>query len=379
MAEHKQGCLFALELKPHSAVVKTAPGSCDQGFELVATKPGSDLAKYAGTFKPGPSMLDDDQPGWFHMVNQPQDCITRIKQVKGKWVLSSKHIPGDSWTGPGTEKEVLKGSKAPKVDDANFNGFSMKPLPQMSWADKWEPAALAQDSVKLMYFGGMWCPYCPPFTEKLKAFFEIVRKEKGADALQVIFVSSDKSEDAMLEYFGGHHGEWFAVPHQLRDLKTALSNKHQVQGIPCLRVINNAGEKIKYFDDEEDGGEYSIASAIRKMPDDASAAKEAALEIFGRLQETCFPCPSTGLVRTDYWLIKQAVEQVREHEEEKTNIVGELKDLQTGKFKDAALGLRDKMGISSDWKEEEHCTVKGILAEVERLVDCSECAKKQEE
>jgi len=375
MEEHVAGCLFALKLIPHSAVNKTIPDSCEDGFELVALNPEN--GDYAGTYKPGPCPpLDDDKPGWFHVMNQPEDCISRIKQVDGKWILSSKHIPGNSWSSPGTERDILQGETADKVDGANFNGFSMTPLPKLSLADTWEHEPLKTDCVKLMYFGGAWCPYCPPFTAKLKLFSEIVQEEMGADALQVIFVSSDKSEEEMIDYFGAHHGDWYALPYEERELKSKLSNKHRVSGIPCLKVLDNSGDSVPYF--EEDGGEFSILDQIRhELPGDKAHAKVKALEIFNVLKTKCFPCPSEGLVGTDYFDIEKAVTEARELDDSKANVVGNLKDLQTGKFGDAACGLKSKLGIGCDWKEDEHCTIDGILAEVARLADCAECAKQQ--
>jgi nucleoredoxin len=58
----------------------------------------------------------------------------------------------------------------------------------------------------------------------------------------VVFVSSDKSKDEFASYFGEQ--PWAALPYQARDIKTALSKKYKVQGIPTLVILGPDGEVI---------------------------------------------------------------------------------------------------------------------------------------
>ncbi len=96
------------------------------------------------------------------------------------WALTCYKVPEKA-------KEIMKGSDTQKVDKANFNGCTLTAMPSLSWAKCFTKGVLAKESVKRMYFGGMRCPYCPPFTEKLKVFFNAVREAIGENAVKVIF------------------------------------------------------------------------------------------------------------------------------------------------------------------------------------------------
>ena len=58
-------------------------------------------------------------------------------------------------------------------------------------------------------------------------------------------------------------------------------------------------------------------------------------------------------------------------------LVGDLNDLKSGKFEDAAHGLRAHLKVGDDWSERDHCTVEGMTAEIQRLCDCPDCARRQ--
>jgi len=60
-----------------------------------------------------------------------------------------------------------------------------------------------------------------------------------------------------------------------------------------------------------------------------------------------------------------------------SNLVGSIKDLRTGKFSDAAYGLRPYLKVADDWREEAACTLQGMQDEVDLLKDCPDCAQVQ--
>ncbi|MFN9940670.1 MAG: thioredoxin-like domain-containing protein, partial [bacterium] len=60
---------------------------------------------------------------------------------------------------------------------------------------------------------------------------------KGSDKqFEVIFVSSDKSQDSFDEYFS--EMPWLALPFEERELKNKLSKKFKVNGIPMLVLLD---------------------------------------------------------------------------------------------------------------------------------------------
>ena len=100
-------------------------------------------------------------------------------------------------------------------------------------------SVLAGKSIVMIYFSAHWCPPCKAFTPKLKQFYDQVKGE----GVEIIFVSSDESHNAMLSYMKESHGDWFAVEHE-SDLDKKLSEEFDVSGIPYLVVLKADGTVI---------------------------------------------------------------------------------------------------------------------------------------
>ena len=381
------------------------------------------LRQYEGTYLAGPSQhIDDDQPHWFHRLDNENQRIIRFKgsappsAFKGGRSNETKEWVMTTWTGPNEEQIILTGAKSEKIDDAKFDGLIVSPIDKLSWAE-WEfdcagnsvkghssrrrdchftdihspsilkhllkgggcgrmtvsPTAtghLVPESVKIMYFGGEWCPYCPPFTAKLKNFFEIATRCFGQTAVQVIFVSGDRKSVDMLNYFGGHHGHWFAVPYEQRQLKQILSDRLNPRGsIPSIRVLDNRGDAVVCFDD---GGKYDFGDAIRQIP--GSKPDYYVRELYKKLKDNIAPDDKGFLPSEERDIIKEAMEK------ETTghgNLVGQVKDLQSGEFHHAARGLRHYLQVAENWEEAKESTEEGMEAEVARLKNCPHCVSRQ--
>jgi len=93
-----------------------------------------------------------------------------------------------------------------------------------------------------LYFSAHWCPPCLGFTPILKSFYEEY-KAKSED-FEIIFISSDQSEDAMQSYFQGEHGDYLALPFSKRKEKAALSDMCGVEGIPTFAIVGPDGTII---------------------------------------------------------------------------------------------------------------------------------------
>ncbi|CAE7660400.1 NXNL2, partial [Symbiodinium microadriaticum] len=83
-----------------------------------------------------------------------------------------------------------------------------------------------------------------PFTAILSRFFKSIRQQKGDNAIDVIFISSDQSENAMFEYFVEEHGDWMAIPYSERDIKDVMSSNFEITGIPGCKVVNSRMEVV---------------------------------------------------------------------------------------------------------------------------------------
>jgi len=99
--------------------------------------------------------------------------------------------------------------------------------------------ALKDKTAVALYFSGHWCPPCRGFTPQLAGWYTEDLKAKG---LEVVFVSSDRDENAFKEYYGEQ--PWLALPFGDRANKEALSKKFKVKGIPAVVVLGPDGETI---------------------------------------------------------------------------------------------------------------------------------------
>ncbi|KAG2692845.1 hypothetical protein I3760_08G070900 [Carya illinoinensis] len=84
-----------------------------------------------------------------------------------------------------------------------------------------------------LYFSANWYPPCWNFTQVLVGIYEEL-KTSGSN-FEVVYVSSDEDLDA----FNNYHScmPWLAIPFSDLETKKALSRKFDIEGIPCLVVL----------------------------------------------------------------------------------------------------------------------------------------------
>ncbi|KAJ1634760.1 thioredoxin-like-domain-containing protein [Pavlovales sp. CCMP2436] len=127
--------------------------------------------------------------------------------------------------------------------------------------------ALAGAEVVGLYFSAHWCGPCRQFTPELAAFYK--KLVASGKKFEIVFVSSDRDESSFDSYYAEH--PWLALPYAARDLKTALSKKFKVQGIPTF-VLLDANAKTLTVDGRETIGED---------PEGFPWAKKDLLELLG--------------------------------------------------------------------------------------------------
>ena len=91
-----------------------------------------------------------------------------------------------------------------------------------------------------LYFSAHWCPPCRGFTPVLSEFYKTVNKDEKV--LEIIFVSSDKDDEAFNEYYGTM--PWIALDFKERDKKAEWSKTFGINGIPTLVLLKSDGTKL---------------------------------------------------------------------------------------------------------------------------------------
>lgn len=103
----------------------------------------------------------------------------------------------------------------------------------------------AASKATLLYFSAHWCGPCRQFTPLLRTFHDLATSA-GAQ-LEIVFVSSDRSDRDMTEYYHSAHGDWPAVPF-FSQQRQFLSNHFGVRGIPALILLNRGTWQSVDFD-----------------------------------------------------------------------------------------------------------------------------------
>ncbi|KAL4617562.1 nucleoredoxin-like protein 2 [Arapaima gigas] len=107
-----------------------------------------------------------------------------------------------------------------------------------------EPEEALRNKVVALYFSAGWCPPCRDFTPLLCDFYtELVEEREPPAQFEVVFISSDKSPEDMVEYYHELHGDWLALPWH-DPYKHDLKKKYNITAVPRLVVVKESGEVI---------------------------------------------------------------------------------------------------------------------------------------
>jgi len=94
---------------------------------------------------------------------------------------------------------------------------------------------IQENTVIGLYFSAHWCPPCRQYTPMLAEKYNSLREE--GKKLEIIFVSSDRDENACKEYYATH--PWLLLDFADRTKKNNLSGKYDVSGIPTLILLDS--------------------------------------------------------------------------------------------------------------------------------------------
>ncbi|XP_006001420.1 nucleoredoxin-like protein 2 [Latimeria chalumnae] len=110
--------------------------------------------------------------------------------------------------------------------------------------DTVDPEEGLRNKIVGIYFSAGWCPPCRDFTPILCDFYtELVEESSHPAQFEIVFISSDKSTEEMVEYMHDMHGDWLALPWH-DEFKYELKKKYNITAIPKLVIVKQNGEVI---------------------------------------------------------------------------------------------------------------------------------------
>jgi len=256
--QHEKCCLFGFILYGKESLETRPSTDSKNGILITCSIDQTWSGKYVWD--------EDDQE--FYFFNQNARRLQRIHPQASEigeesgevtWVADYK----TSTDGPETLFSTSKNSVA-DVLDASFEDFTIERISTYAWSQQKVPRSPNPESVKLIYFGGKWCPYCPPFTAVLARFYSSVCKQYDDKALDVIFMSSDRTELQMMEYFMEEHGNWLVLPFEDQTTNDAFSEKCNVDGIPTCALVNN---NMELLSDTPFLNDKSVRECFKELPE----------------------------------------------------------------------------------------------------------------
>lgn len=84
-----------------------------------------------------------------------------------------------------------------------------------------------------LLFAANWYPPCRGFTQMLVGIYEELKS--SVPQFEIVYVSSDEDLDAFNSFYGNM--PWLAIPFSDLETKKALNRKYEVEGIPCLIML----------------------------------------------------------------------------------------------------------------------------------------------
>lgn len=161
------------------------------------------------------------------------------------------------------------------------------------------PLSSLQNKVIGFYFSAHWCGPCRNFTPKLaERYRDLLRLGEGqaegeAEALEIVFVSGDESDEEAMSYFESM--PWKILDYEQRHLEEELSRKFEVRGIPTLVLVDAEGNLLT-----TEGREALFAvkpSGLKEYLAEKAENERRQQEELARLKESFKPAKFFGGVK----------------------------------------------------------------------------------
>ena len=172
----------------------------------------------------------------------------------GEATVDWRSLRGDAWgftKAVGTPPSV---SHVPQMNFVEVLGPELVHGPKLRGVPTGD--ALRDKLLVGLYFGGEWCPYCPPFSRELADTYRAL----AGQGFEVVYAGSEPDQASWQRYFGTM--PWKAVPFATRQAVRARY-PHPFSGIPTMHVFTGDGELVT-----EEGRSLPLAalqSALAKL------------------------------------------------------------------------------------------------------------------
>jgi len=129
---------------------------------------------------------------------------------------------------------------------------------------RFDASALKAKKYLAVYFSASWCGPCRQLTPKLVDWYKQQKAE--FDNFDVIFVSRDRSKDAMIECIKQDAMPWPALSFAKTDQRSSPLEKYAGPGIPCLVIIDADGRVISHsYKGEEYVGPFKVIKDLEGL------------------------------------------------------------------------------------------------------------------
>ena len=106
-----------------------------------------------------------------------------------------------------------------------------------------DASTLSETKYFLFYFSAHWCPPCRAFTPKLVDFYN--KTKPTHPELEIVFVSSDQSDEDMKKYMQEAKMPWPAIRFSKIESQKKIA-AYAGSGIPCVVVVDAEGNVLAH-------------------------------------------------------------------------------------------------------------------------------------
>jgi len=121
----------------------------------------------------------------------------------------------------------------------------------------------SEDKYYAFYFSAHWCPPCREFSPILAKFYKD-NYGKAKQPFDIVFVSSDKNDQAMKAYVD-EAGMGFKVAPYKSELGEKLKASYATRYLPTLTIVDNKGNVVSKPYGDDNKNIYDVLEELKKL------------------------------------------------------------------------------------------------------------------